>query len=155
MRSFPPTPACSNRAVRVQVPTCTISFPRVRSQAPIMRNFLRGVRNSWPYRIRLFLSVAFAILAAVFWSLNFLAIHPAMKILGGAESLAKSVDKDIGDVEHDAVEPNKRLDDLRNEIQVIERWQDGPEKERKRRIKAGEIAQVEFALNRSSYSLYR
>ncbi len=58
-------------------PTCTISFPRVRSQAPIMRTFLRGVRNSWPYRIRLFLSVAFAILAAVFWSLNFLAIHPA------------------------------------------------------------------------------
>ena len=100
-----------------------------------MRNFLRGVRNSWPYRIRLFLSVAFAILAAVFWSLNFLAIHPAMKILGGAESLAKSVDKDIGDVEHDAVEPNKRLDDLRNEIQVIERWQDGPEKERKRPVR--------------------
>src|SRR6266481_8649154 len=105
-----------------------------------MRNFLRGVRNSWPYRTRLFLSVAFAILAAAFWSLNFLAIHPVMKILGGVPSLAESVDKDIGQVEEIADPIRDKLASLREELRITEELPESSEKDQKKRDLVGHIA---------------
>src|ERR1700716_2611934 len=57
-----------------------------------MKNFLRALRFAWPYRGRLLLSCVAAILAAVFWSLNFTAIYPVLKILGSEKNLQQWVD---------------------------------------------------------------
>jgi ATP-binding cassette subfamily B protein/subfamily B ATP-binding cassette protein MsbA len=46
-----------------------------------MKNFLRALRCSWPYRGRLFLSVICALFAAVLWGLTFTAISPVLSTL--------------------------------------------------------------------------
>lgn len=61
-----------------------------------MKNFLRALRCAWPYRIRLGVSVFCAILAAVFWGLNFTAIYPVLKIISSGENLQQWVDREIG-----------------------------------------------------------
>lgn len=121
-----------------------------------MRNFVRAVRNSWPFRFRLASSVLCALLAAAFWSLNFLAIHPVMKILGGTESLSKSVDDDIRQVEHDAASTQRKLDRYREELRKAdEEWTDGIARDDRKRDLIGMIAQLEWKLNRASISNYR
>src|SRR5205085_3473591 len=60
-----------------------------------MKNFLRAFRFAWAYRGRLFISVACALFAAVFWGLNFTAIYPVLKILGSDKNLQEWIDWDI------------------------------------------------------------
>ena len=120
-----------------------------------MRNFLRGVRNSWPYRFRLILSVVFAILAAAVWSLNFLAIHPALKILDGIESLPESVEIDIAQVKKSMADARYELERVKGKIEDNEKLPEGKLKEERRRDLDGQLAQNEFALNRHSLALYR
>src|SRR4051812_12434705 len=60
-----------------------------------MKNFLRALRYSWPYRGRLILSLVCAGLAALFWSLNFAAITPVLTILTERKSLQDWVDEEI------------------------------------------------------------
>src|ERR1051326_2896581 len=74
-----------------------------------MRNFLRCLRVAWPYRRRLLLSVACAVFAALFWSVTFLAIHPALKILGSPKSLTESVQADIDEVEKEATQTRDKV----------------------------------------------
>ncbi len=64
-----------------------------------MKNFLRALRHSWPYRTRLLISVGCALLAAVFWSLNFTAIYPVLKILGTEGSLQEWVEGRIAETQ--------------------------------------------------------
>src|SRR5262245_7254237 len=112
-----------------------------------MQNFLRCLRACWPYRNRLALSLACAVLAAVFWSVNFLAIHPALKILGGAKSLPESVQADI-DIERNA--QRAALDKI-NRLQA--EWQQaGPEQ---RREMEASIEQQEWKVRRGDITVYR
>lgn len=67
-----------------------------------MKNFLRSLRYSWAYRRRLLLSLVCALCAAVFWSLNFTAIYPVLKLLGTDLTLQQWVDKRIDEV-HKAI----------------------------------------------------
>ena len=60
-----------------------------------MKNFLRAFRFAWAYRGRLFVSVACALFAAVFWGLNFTAIYPVLKILGSDKNLQEWIDSEI------------------------------------------------------------
>src|SRR5437867_2587786 len=106
-----------------------------------MRNFLRAVRNSWPFRVRLTLSILCAVFAAVFWSLSFLAIHPAMKILGGETTLPKSVDKDIENIESDLQKANLRRQDLERQLRELDPASNYRD-DKKREI-TGAIAQTE------------
>src|SRR5262249_24034967 len=64
-----------------------------------MKNFLRAIRCSWPYRGRLFLSVICALFAAVLWSLNISAIGPVLEILGESRGLQDSVRVQINDLQ--------------------------------------------------------
>jgi ATP-binding cassette, subfamily B, bacterial MsbA len=52
-----------------------------------MKNFLRALRSSWPYRGRLLLSVVCALIAAVLWGLTFTAFQPTLTILGKKQNL--------------------------------------------------------------------
>src|SRR5687767_1932685 len=72
-----------------------------------MRNFLRAIKFCWPYRYRIALSVLFALLAAVLWGLNFTAIYPVLKILGGTTNLQEWADKSIANLQKDRIEPAK------------------------------------------------
>lgn len=78
-----------------------------------MKDFIRALRFSWPYRKRLAVSVVCAVLAAVLWSLNLTAIYPVLKILGNNESLGEWVDRCIR-------EDSEMLDKLRAESDVLE-----------------------------------
>src|SRR5579884_1047744 len=60
-----------------------------------MKNFLRALRCAWPYRVRLGVSVFCAVLAAVFWGLNFTAIYPVLKIIGSDKNLQQWCDTEI------------------------------------------------------------
>jgi ATP-binding cassette subfamily B protein/subfamily B ATP-binding cassette protein MsbA len=46
-----------------------------------MKNFLRALRSSWPYRGRLIASLVCALIAALLWGLSFTAISPVLEIL--------------------------------------------------------------------------
>ena len=71
-----------------------------------MKNFLRAVRFAWNYRVRLFVSVGCAVLAAIFWGLNFTAIYPVLKIIGSDRNLQQWVNGEIERI-------NKDIDKLR------------------------------------------
>jgi ATP-binding cassette subfamily B protein/subfamily B ATP-binding cassette protein MsbA len=87
-----------------------------------MKNFLRALRCSWPYRGRLALSVLCALMAAVLWGLNFTAIYPVLKIITTEKTLQEWVDDSIHKLNHDKVLP------LEADIRVL--------KEREQRLKA-------------------
>lgn len=81
-----------------------------------MRNFLRCLRMAWPYRGRLALSLVCAAMAAACWSLNLLALHPALKIIGGAPSLPASVQSEIDELERDTLPHRTNLERFRTEL---------------------------------------
>jgi ATP-binding cassette subfamily B protein/subfamily B ATP-binding cassette protein MsbA len=60
-----------------------------------MKNFLRGIRCSLPYRGRLIISVVCALFAAVLWSLNISAIGPVLTILSEGKNLQDSINDNI------------------------------------------------------------
>src|SRR5262249_38658585 len=72
-----------------------------------MKNFLRALRCAWPYRIRLGVSVLCAVLAAVFWGLNFTAIYPVLKIIGSDKNPQQWIDGEITRVQT-LTEPHKK-----------------------------------------------
>src|SRR5260221_4685581 len=109
-----------------------------------MRTFLRAVGTSWPFRARLGLSIACAVFAAAFWILFFLAIHPAMKILGGEKSLPASVDTDIKKIKEDSDPARTRRDDLEKQLRAVEGAAAGPWKDERKRELTGSIAQTDW-----------
>jgi len=60
-----------------------------------MRNFIRALRHTWPYRGRFILSLVCAVLAAMLWGLNFTSIYPILKILGNDQTLVQDIDARI------------------------------------------------------------
>ena len=60
-----------------------------------MRNFMRALRHTWPYRGRFLLSLVCAVLAAMLWGLNFTSIYPILKILGNDLTLVQEIDARI------------------------------------------------------------
>jgi ATP-binding cassette subfamily B protein/subfamily B ATP-binding cassette protein MsbA len=77
-----------------------------------MKNFLRAVRFAWNYRIRLFVSVGCAVLAAVFWGLNFTAIYPVLKILGSDKNMQQWVQGEIKQI-------NGKNEEWRQEVKQL------------------------------------
>jgi ATP-binding cassette subfamily B protein/subfamily B ATP-binding cassette protein MsbA len=116
-----------------------------------MRNFLRAVRNSWPFRVRLILSIACAVLAAAFWSLNFLAIHPALKILDGEKSLTEAVDSDIEKIQTKAEPARVRREAIEQQL----RERNGRPADERTRELTGQMAQTEWEIQRANLSIYR
>lgn len=129
----------------------TWHFPIRHGVPPQMRNFLRCVRAACPYRRRLLLSLACAILAAVFWSMNFLAFHPVLKILGGAKSLSESVQVEIDQLRTDAQSHRDKLERLRADLANPP----GNLSEDEHKQLAGRIDLAEWKVRRNNLALYR
>ncbi len=85
-----------------------------------MKNFLRAIRCSWPYRGRLILSIVCALLAAFLWSLNISAIGPVLELLGERRSLQESAQVKAKEIqEHINAWQNERdpIDERRKELE--------------------------------------
>ena len=114
-----------------------------------MKNFLRALKYCWTYRYRLGLSVFCALVAAIFWGLNFTAIYPVLKILGSDQNFQEWVEEHIA-------ESAKRIKTLEEKQQTLnneEKKLDEPpepgkpvltekEKERKKSEIASQLAKV-------------
>jgi subfamily B ATP-binding cassette protein MsbA len=137
-----------------------------------MKNFLRALRYCWPYRYRLGLSIACALLAAVLWGLNFTAVYPVLKILGGEQNLQEWADGEIATVQKvingDPQDPDPkkkeglqlRIDQLKHEDQDNEAKQPGTDEDRefkahRRNSLASAMAKVEAELAPARTKLWR
>jgi ATP-binding cassette subfamily B protein/subfamily B ATP-binding cassette protein MsbA len=79
-----------------------------------MKNFLRALRYSWPYRGRLLVSVVCALCAAILWGLNFTAIYPVLKIIGSDKNLQEWIQSKLDDKQ-------KEITDLVSKIDALEK----------------------------------
>jgi ATP-binding cassette, subfamily B, bacterial MsbA len=119
-----------------------------------MRNFLRALRFSWPYRYRLAVSVVCAGLAAAFWALNFTAIYPVLKILSSDQNLQEWVNDCIK-------QATKKVDDRQQDVARdtnrkahLEKHPELPDRDRDLRRNAEDLAKSQTKLESASNELW-
>src|SRR5262245_22355824 len=123
-----------------------------------MKNFVRAIRCSWPYRRRLAWSIVCALLAAVLWSLNFTAIYPVLKILSNEQNLQDWVEEQIGLTQREVNKWQLELDARNQELRKVAELQDESLRdfrERREHELTGQLAKIESKLNSARKSLYR
>jgi ATP-binding cassette subfamily B protein/subfamily B ATP-binding cassette protein MsbA len=120
-----------------------------------MKNFLRALRCAWPYRVRLGLSVASALLAAVVWSANISVVYPVLYILGNKESLQTWVDKKIVDTEDVIDVSQSEVDRLSKEYQKLSKIPDSSFRKKRERELSSELARQESKLEPARKYLWR
>src|SRR5262245_18780400 len=117
-------------------------FSRCRSGRQAMKNFLRALRFCWPYRYRLGLSILCALLAAVFWGLNFTAIYPVLKILGSDKNLQEWVDQCIAESDAHIATLTAKQEQLNKEDKEADKLPEGKKKEGEKSRVAQDLAKV-------------
>ena len=120
-----------------------------------MKNFLRGLRWTWPYRGRLALSVVFALLAAVLWGLNLTVIYPVLKLLEDKdkESWTDQVEAEMTRLQGNYESESKTLERHRFRLRGLD-LPEGKERDKQERELAGAIAKIEGRLSTLSRSIY-
>lgn len=108
-----------------------------------MRNFLRTLKYSLPYRYRLIASVLCALMVAVLWSLNLSAIYPVLKILGTDKNLHEWVDEEYETADKLWKENERRLERHNAELHIALQIKDDVDREDAVRKARWEIAKVE------------
>ncbi len=120
-----------------------------------MKNFLRTLRCSWPYRGRLFLSVGCALLAAIFWSLNISSIRPVLEILAHDKSLQEVLDETIQNTEKQiAAWQAKCAKYQQRKTELLARPPSDPMREKFLRDNTNDIAGLESRLASATTRLY-
>ena len=120
-----------------------------------MKNFLRAFRFAWAYRGRLFISVACALFAAVFWGLNFTAIYPVLKILGSDKNLQQWIDSEISRSQDHIDGWHTDLDRLRKKEEELTKIPDPGHRLHMLRDNARDQAQVMSKLEPAQHEVYR
>ncbi|MBM4068562.1 MAG: ABC transporter ATP-binding protein [Planctomycetes bacterium] len=116
-----------------------------------MKNFVRALRFAFPYRARIIVSVICAVLAALFWSLNFTAIYPTMKIVGSGKNLQELIDDSIADVQKRSDEVRAGLEDkLKEQKRLLTEPPDADRFNQERHI-ARDIAVAESKLKSAAH----
>ncbi|MEO2031061.1 MAG: ABC transporter ATP-binding protein [Planctomycetaceae bacterium] len=80
-------------------------------RGPLQQLHLLG-KFLWPYRKRLLLSMAFAVVVSMLWATNLSATYPAIEVLFGNQSLHTGVDSKIGTLQDDIRTFTETLDSL-------------------------------------------
>jgi ATP-binding cassette subfamily B protein/subfamily B ATP-binding cassette protein MsbA len=119
-----------------------------------MKNFLRALRYSWPYRRRLICSVVCATLAAVLWGLNFTSIYPVLKLLHTGKSLHVWVDGCIAENEVKIKELQLRAEELVNEKKQLDLFPPGKLRDQRYRDVTSESSKVDGKLASAQRTLY-
>ena len=119
-----------------------------------MKNFLRALRHALPYRRRLTLSVVAALLAAVFWGLNFTSIYPVLKLLHTEKRPQQWIDEQIAEIEKEIAELEPELENLRAKQLSVEKQTDSNQKEKEKREVASDLLRAENKLASARKNLY-
>src|SRR6516225_4264308 len=120
-----------------------------------MKNFLRALRFALPYKGRIILSVVCAILAAAFWSLNFTAIYPVLKIIGSGKNLQEIIADSIQETQGRIKILEKEVQDEAKNANEVENAPPGRERDKIEKHLAGNLAKVESKLESARRELYR
>jgi ATP-binding cassette subfamily B protein/subfamily B ATP-binding cassette protein MsbA len=120
-----------------------------------MKNFLRAIRCSWPYRRRLVLSVVCALLAAFFWSLTFTAIYPILKIIGSDKNLQQWASVEISNTQKEVDRWEKNIAELNKRVQQLDGKAPDREIDLQRKRLSGDLAKAESKLEPARRDLYR
>jgi ATP-binding cassette subfamily B protein/subfamily B ATP-binding cassette protein MsbA len=120
-----------------------------------MKNFLRALRHAWPYRARLVLSLVCAILAAVFWGLNFTSIYPVLKLLHTGQSPQQWVDGCITGLNREIEALSSEVDKLAEAEKLLEQKGAGEQFDKQRRDLASDRARAEGKLEAACSARYR
>lgn len=122
-----------------------------------MREFVRILKYTWPYRYRLVASVCCAFMVAALWSLNLSAIYPVLKILSTDKNLQEWVNEEINALQKqldDPVRSEERLSQLKATLRDLDDRPHQPNAQTKERKTTEEIAKIEgerSSLNRRTY----
>lgn len=120
-----------------------------------MKHYLQALRFSWPYRGRITASIICALIAAVFWSLNFTAIYPVLKIIGGEQNLQSWANSSIQKVEEQIKPLEKELADLSKRCAALKAEQEeSKERDREERRASLILARLESKLESLRHQLY-
>ncbi len=119
-----------------------------------MKNFLRALRCSWPYRRRLFLSVVCALLAAVFWSLNISSIRPVLEILDKEKSLQDILQETIDKTQAQVHEWQAECEVHRRRNEDLLRQPSTPMREKFLRDNTNDIARLESRIGAATTQQY-
>jgi len=119
-----------------------------------MKNYVRALRFTWPYRYRFLISVACALFAALFWSLNFTAIYPVLKIIGTGQNLQEWANTTVAKIQTEQIQPLQvRLDELNKQQDALP--SNHPDWDNQNRKLTHKLARVESELESSRHELYR
>ncbi len=108
-----------------------------------MKNFLRAMRHALPYRRRLTLSALAALLAAVFWGLNFTSIYPVLKLLHTEQSPQQWIDEQIDAIERDIQTLETEIQSARERERLLDKQPENNTREREKRDVASSLARLE------------
>src|SRR6266849_5058732 len=111
-----------------------------------MKNFLRALRYSWPFRGRLVLSLLCALMAAILWSLNLSAIYPVLKILSTNQSPQEWISAQAAESQKQIDELEPKVDDLSRKMHDTDDMDLGPTRDKIRRDLSRELAKLEGRL---------
>ena len=122
-----------------------------------MRNFLRILKYSWPYRFRLLASVFCALMVAALWSLNLSAIYPVLRILSSDKNLQQWIDGEIDSYQKqlDNDDRLKRLAELHALLKEIDQNPNKAETETVERKATEELAKLEGERSNLATWVYR
>jgi ATP-binding cassette, subfamily B, bacterial MsbA len=96
-----------------------------------MKNFLRALRFAWPYRGRLIFSILCALLVALLWGANFMAISPTLQILSRNTNLQTLINEQITEKDEQIKHLENALAEKKKEVDRDEKkWPEGRNKER-------------------------
>ena len=120
-----------------------------------MKNFLRALKYSWVYRRRILFSIFCAMLAAVFWGVNFLAVHPILTLLDNKQTLAQWIDQkiDTAEKEHDVL--SGKLEPKKEDLRQKQAWPPSQYREEEVQKVSGEIASLESKIDSCATRLWR
>jgi len=123
----------------------------------LMRQFLRVLKYSWPYRYRLLGSVTCALLVAALWSLNLSAIYPILNILQNGKNLHQWVDGEIEGYQKQLDDPQRKvkLAEARHELAYLDAHPDTPNGENLERKATQRLAMLEGENNHYATWIYR
>jgi len=85
-----------------------------------VNSLTRLVPYVWPYRKKLLFSTLFAMLVAVFWSLNLSAVFPVVKVLMEQQSLQDYVDQEIAVAEAEIEKRSATIERIDRQIEQME-----------------------------------
>jgi ATP-binding cassette subfamily B protein/subfamily B ATP-binding cassette protein MsbA len=120
-----------------------------------MRQFLRVLKYSWPYRYRLLASVFCALMVAALWSLNLSAIYPVLKILSSDKNLQQWIEEEIDTHQKKHHELEAQQDAVDAKLQQLARQPDQPGRETQERKATEQRARITGELTHHDTWAYR